>query len=167
MHFTIFYSSPGGSNTGAYGTIKHLELHSSITFLQKVSIFVLLITSGSTWSKVASGANLAIKIPLQRQIQKYPNGNVSPGSFYIYMLISTFIHISIPIIIWTVPMILESLSPSLCFYPILTLLSPSLSPLILFVNLTGIWPHFIILNLVTMVLHVLQCVMNKLYRVRV
>ena len=124
-------------------------------------------TSGSTWSRVASGENLAIKIPLQRQIQKYPNGNVSPGSFYIYMLISTFIHISIPIIIWTVPMILESLSPSLCFYPILILLSPSLSPLILFVNLTGIWPHFIILNLVTMVLHVLQCVMNKLYRVRV
>ena len=127
------------------------------------------VTSGSTWSRVASGENLAIKIPLQRQIQKYPNGNVSPGSFYIYMLISTFIHISIPIIIWTVPMILESLSPSLCFYPILILLSPSLSPLILFVNLTGIWPHFIILNLVTMVLHVLQCVMNmnKLYRVRV
>ena len=28
---------------------------------------------------MASGANLAIKIPLQRQIQKYPNGNVSPG----------------------------------------------------------------------------------------
>ena len=130
-------------------------------------VLFIFVTSGSTWSRVASGENLAIKIPLQRQIQKYPNGNVSPGSFYIYMLISTFIHISIPIIIWTVPMILESLSPSLCFYPILILLSPSLSPLILFVNLTGIWPHFIILNLVTMVLHVLQCVMNKLYIVSI